>query len=148
MLLQLLTLREMSALVTTNTCTTVTSTTVCLEASGTPISLHCLQLQVVVVPITDEVETLTGPQVKQPKKRFDGILTKWSSFCDAYESSLHHNPTLSKVDKFDYLNLLLESTAADAISGLSLTTVNYEETVVILKRQFGNKQLIIGKHKL
>ena len=36
--------------------------------------------------------------------------------------------------------------AYEAISGLSLTAANYDEAVAILKRRFGNKQLIINKH--
>ena len=35
---------------------------------------------------------------------------------------------------------------AEAISGLSLTASNYEEAVAVLKKRFGNTQLIINKH--
>lgn len=41
---------------------------------------------------------------------------------------------------------LLEKPAAEAISGLTLTANNYEETILILKQRFGNKQHIITKH--
>ena len=41
---------------------------------------------------------------------------------------------------------LLEGTAYDAITGLALSATNYGEAVVILKKSFGNKQLIISKH--
>ncbi len=40
----------------------------------------------------------------------------------------------------------MERTAYDAISGLTLSTVNYQETIEILQKRFGNKQLIISKH--
>ena len=53
---------------------------------------------------------------------------------------------LSTIDKFNYLNSFLESSAADAVSGLSLTTVNYEEAIATLIKRFGNKQLIVNKH--
>ena len=36
--------------------------------------------------------------------------------------------------------------ALDAISGLSLTTSNYEGATAILKKKFGNKQQIINHH--
>ena len=36
--------------------------------------------------------------------------------------------------------------ALDAISGLALTTFNYDEAVSILKKRFGNKKQIISKH--
>ena len=53
---------------------------------------------------------------------------------------------MSDIDKFNYLNSLLENTAADAISGLTLTSGKYNEAIVILKKRFGNKQLAINKH--
>ena len=86
-----------------------------------------------------------APSLKLPKlslKKFNGNLIKWMTFWDTFESSVHNNPTLSGIDKFNYLNYLLESEAADAISGLTLTAANYEEAVTTLKRRFGNKQLI------
>lgn len=87
--------------------------------------------------------------VKLPKlsmKKFNGDLTKWITFWDSFSSSMHSNPSLSNVDKFNYLNSLLESTAAESIAGLTLTSVNYDEAVATLKRRFGNTQLIVSKH--
>ena len=40
----------------------------------------------------------------------------------------------------------MEKSAAEAISGLTLTAENYTEAVAILKKRFGNKQQIITKH--
>ena len=68
------------------------------------------------------------------------------TFWDAFESSIHKNPTLAPIDKFSYLNSLLMKPAFDAISGLSLSASNYEEAVAILKKRFGNKQQIINRH--
>ena len=76
-------------------------------------------------------------RVKLPKlslKKFNGDLTKWITFWDTFESAVHRNSTLSSIDKFNYLNSLLESTAAEAIAGLTLTSANYEEAVATLKR--------------
>ena len=45
-------------------------------------------------------------QVKLPKlsiKKFNGELTKWVTFWDSFNSSIHTNPKLSSVDKFNYL---------------------------------------------
>ena len=47
---------------------------------------------------------------------------------------------------FNYLKSLLEKSAADTIAGLALTTANYDEAISILKKCFGNKKQIIGKH--
>ena len=59
---------------------------------------------------------------------------------------MHNNAALTSIDKFNYLNSLLESVAAEAVSGLTLSTANYEEAIAILKRRFGSKQLIINRH--
>ena len=41
---------------------------------------------------------------------------------------------------------MLEHSAAGAIAGLSLTASNYDEDIAILKKRFGNKQVIINRH--
>ena len=90
-----------------------------------------------------------GTQVKLPKldlRKCDGDISKWPSFWDTFESSVHSNTKLAPVDKLNYLNSLLVNSASEAISGLSLTAANYDEAVTILKRRFGNKQLIINRH--
>ena len=68
------------------------------------------------------------------------------TFWDTFESVVHNNPTLTSIDKFNYLNSLLESAAAEAIAGLTLTSANYEEATATLRRRFGNKQLIVNRH--
>ena len=50
------------------------------------------------------------------------------------------------MDKFNYLTSLLESAAAKAIAGLTLTAANYDEPIATLKKRFGNPQLIINRH--
>ena len=90
-----------------------------------------------------------GTQVKLPKlelRKFDGDISKWSSFWDAFKSFLPKSTKLAPIDKFNYLNSLLVKSASEAISGLSLTAGNYDEAVAILKRRFGNKQSIINRH--
>lgn len=88
-------------------------------------------------------------QVKLPKlsmKRFNGDLTKWMTFWDSFNSSIHSNPSLSSIDKFNYLMSLVESSAAEAIAGLAITSTNYDEAISILKKRFGNHQLIVNRH--
>ena len=89
--------------------------------------------------------TLVEHRVRLPKinmKSFHGDLTTWTPFWDSYASSVHDTPTLSDVDKFNYLNSLLEGSAREPVSGLTLTSANYHEAVAILKKRFGNKQQI------
>ena len=68
------------------------------------------------------------------------------TFWDSFNSSIHTNTTLSSVDKFNYLISLLESSAAEAIAGLTLTSANYDEAIATLKKRFGNPQLIVNRH--
>ena len=94
-------------------------------------------------------DSLTRPQVKLPKLTicpFNGDITKWMTFWDSYESSIHNNDGLSDIDKFNYLRSWVECTAQEAINGLNLTAANYHEAIVVLKKRFGNKQKIISKH--
>ena len=76
-------------------------------------------------PTSSVAEHGHGTIVKLPKlvpKKFNGDLTKWSTFWDSFESSIHHHPDLSDIDKFNYLCTLLEGTASEAISRLKLTS--------------------------
>ena len=89
-------------------------------------------------------ESVKLPKISLP--HFRGNHMKWTAFWDSFESAIHRNEHLSKIDKFNYLRSLLEGTAYDAIAGLSLSAANYAEAVQILHKRFGNKQLIISKH--
>ena len=88
-------------------------------------------------------------RAKLPKltlKSFNRDITTWISFWDLYSSAIHQNPDLYDIDMFNYLKSLPEKSAADAIAGLALTAANYDETISILKKRFGNKKQIIGRH--
>ena len=90
-----------------------------------------------------------GYKVRLPKltvKPFNGKLTAWTPFWDSFNSAIHANPDLSKVDKFNYLRSMVSHSALEAISGLTLTGDNYDEAIEILQKRFGNKQLTINKH--
>ena len=50
------------------------------------------------------------------------------------------------MDKFNYLNSVLEGPAARSIAGLTLTASNYENAVGILQDRFGKTQQIITAH--
>ena len=46
---------------------------------------------------------------------------------------IHKNSKLATVDKFNYLNSLLDKIASEAIAGIAITEANYEEAIAILK---------------
>jgi len=88
-------------------------------------------------------------QSKLPKlvlPKFRGDATKFPTFWDSFESAVHKNPGLSKIDKFDYLYSLLESVALRAIQGLTVTDANYNAPINILNQCFGKPQQIISAH--
>ena len=65
-------------------------------------------------------------------------MTTWTTFWDSFESPIDGSTLLSQIDKFKYLWSLVEKSAGEAISGITLTADNYTEAVTILKRRFGN----------
>ena len=88
-------------------------------------------------------------RIKLPKLTippFEGDITQWTPFWDSYESAIHQNSSLTEIDKFNYLRSLLKGAGREAISGLMLTTANYDEAISILKKRYGNKQVIISRH--
>ena len=54
------------------------------------------------------------------------------------------NEEMSPIDKFNYVNSLLEVGAAKAIQGLPLTNVNYNVAIDTLRERFGKLQTIIA----
>ncbi|XP_067017908.1 calponin homology domain-containing protein DDB_G0272472-like [Acropora muricata] len=61
-------------------------------------------------------------------------------------ASIHRNPNLQPVDKFNYLRAELEGDANAVISGLELTNSNYEVAVNLLEERFGRDELMMDAH--
>jgi len=59
---------------------------------------------------------------------------------------VHTNPSLTGIEKFNYLRAQLDGEAARTASGLSLTDANYEQSISLLESRFGKKQRIIHVH--
>ena len=76
----------------------------------------------------------------------DRDLTTWTTFWDSFKAAINENDSLTDIDKINYLRGLLQHTALKAISGLTLTSANYREALVILQKRFGNKPLIVAKY--
>ncbi|XP_067047620.1 uncharacterized protein [Acropora muricata] len=97
-------------------------------------------------PFSSHQSTLKAKLPKLTLPKFRGSITNWISFWDAYNSAVHDNAMLSKVDKFNYLNSLLEGEAKRSIQGLTLSESNYDSAVEILHERFGKPQQIISAH--
>ncbi|XP_068670957.1 uncharacterized protein [Montipora foliosa] len=79
-------------------------------------------------------------------KKFHGNPIEWYPFWESFESAVHKNSNLSGVDKFNYLKSLLTGITQSVVTGLALTSANYEKAVELLKRRFGNRQVVISSH--
>lgn len=91
--------------------------------------------------------TVNRPRLpKLTLAKFRGDVTAWCSFWDSYKSAVHENSDISVIDKFNYLNSLLEGPAALTIQGLKLSESNYDSAVALLKERFGKPQHIISAH--
>ncbi len=88
-------------------------------------------------------------RVRLPKlsiRPFNGDVTKWTTFWDSFESAIDNSSSLTPIDKFNYLRSLVKNSVSESISGLTLSSDNYQEAVAILKKRFGNIQQIITEH--
>ena len=84
-------------------------------------------------PFSSHQATLKAKLPKLTLPKFRGSITNWISFWDAYNCAVHDNAMLSKVDKFNYLNSLLEGEAKPSIQGLTLSDSNCDSAVEILE---------------
>jgi len=73
-------------------------------------------LQVLVFPPSLTAPVMLPPPVTVAKPRlpwlqlpkFKGDVKNWSSFWDSFKFAIHENTEIPRVDKFNYLNSLLE----------------------------------------
>ena len=105
---------------------------------------HVGSPQATAQPVSQNVARTRLPKSSLPK--FRGDVTKWNTFWDSFHSAVHRNEGISNIDKFNYLNSVLEGAAARAIQGLTLTEANYEAAVKLLQERFGRPQQIISAH--
>ena len=90
-----------------------------------------------------------GNKSKLPKltlNTFNGDPKRWQQWWDSFCVAVHENSAISTVEKFTYLRSLVEGSAAMAISGLQLTSANYDAALEVLKERFAQKQIIINSH--
>ena len=82
------------------------------RAAATPPAPPRMTTPPTTPPLTE------SSRVKLPKlslRPFNGDITTWTSFWDSYESAIHKNPTLSEIDKFNYLKSLPDRTAHELV---------------------------------
>ncbi|KAL9961122.1 hypothetical protein ACROYT_G030013 [Oculina patagonica] len=84
-----------------------------------PSQQHVGSPQTTAQPVNQNAVRTRLPKLYLPK--FKGDVTKWNTFWDSFQSAVHRNERISNIDKFNYLNSVLEGAAARATQGLTLT---------------------------
>lgn len=92
--------------------------------------------QETINPLAGLIQTLPGGILQQPINQFKAKLPKlilpkfrddvttWTGFWDSYQTAVHDNENISKIDKFNYFISLLEGATSQAIQALSSS--NYD----------------------
>ena len=118
------------------------------RASG---SLHRSDSKDSLISVTSDngQPQASSRKVKLPKlelRKFSGKVEDWPEFWDSFCSAIHNDDQLAKVDKFKYLRSYLEGPARNAIKGFSLTDVDYDEAVALLRKRFARPEVIRITH--
>ena len=74
---------------------------------------HVESCQVMAQPVIQNVVHLR--LLKLPLPKFRGDIPKWNTFWDSFQSAVHRNKGISSIDKFNYLNSVLEGAAGRTI---------------------------------
>ncbi|GFW07422.1 transposon Ty3-G Gag-Pol polyprotein [Trichonephila clavipes] len=89
-------------------------------------------------------------RIKVPKyhiTRFYGDdASKWLTFWNSFETAVHNNESLNKVDKFNYLKSHLGGSALNTVDGIPISAKAYDEAVELLKNRFANPEILIQAH--
>ncbi|KAI5632974.1 hypothetical protein NE865_14311 [Phthorimaea operculella] len=110
-----------------------------MEAEGVLAELDTLERSIAMAPTTSS---------KLPKlelTKFDGKIEKWPEFWATFENAVH-NRRLDNSVKLTYLYSCIQGSALEALRGLNITNENYDIALEMLKKRFGNKDLIVDAH--
>ena len=77
---------------------------------------------------------------------FSGDSLNWQSFWDCFEAAIHCNPSLTGVQKLNYLRAQLQGDASRVVAGFTLTSANYEHSVTLLRERYGQPHKLINAH--
>jgi len=77
---------------------------------------------------------------------FSSSALEWQPFWEGFDAAVNLNPSLTGVQKLNYLRSQLRGEACDVIAGLSLTNPNYDNSVALLKDQYGQPDKLVAAH--
>ena len=89
-------------------------------------------------PVSQNVVRTRLPKLSLPK--FRGDVTKWNTFWDSFQVAVHRNEGISNIDKFNYLNYVLERVTARVIPGLTLTEANCDAAIKLFQERCDRPQ--------
>ena len=84
------------------------------------------------------------PKLNLP--HFSGNPLHWQLFWDWFAAAVDNNPSLTGVQKLNYLHAQLNGDAACVIPGFQLTNDNYVHSVALLKECFGQIYKQVDTH--
>lgn len=93
---------------------------------------------------SSNVQNLKLPTIDIPT--FDGDLTKWKSFEDAFNALIDKNDSISEVLKLYYLRGALSGEALSIVESLETTASNYRIAYDLLKKRFDHRRRTIYAH--
>ena len=64
---------------------------------------------------------------------FSGDALEWPPFWDGFNAAVNSNPSISHVQKLNYLRSQLRGEASQVIAGFSFASANYSHSVVLFK---------------
>jgi hypothetical protein len=70
----------------------------------------------------------------------------WALFWEQFESSIDKDPSLSTVNKHEFLRGYLEGEPKLLVEGITVSTSTYEDTKRILRARYGDPNSIIQAH--
>ena len=77
---------------------------------------------------------------------FSGKALEWQPSWDGFNAAVNSNPSISHVQKLNYMKPQLCGEASLVIARFSLTSANYSHSVVMLKDRYGQPQKLITAH--
>ncbi|XP_050338934.1 uncharacterized protein LOC126765270 isoform X3 [Bactrocera neohumeralis] len=92
--------------------------------------------------------------VSQPKQRlpvlqiptFNGKYSDWPDFFSMFNTVVHQDVDLSRIEKFQHLRSSLRDAALDTILSLEISKQSYDKAIDLLKARFDNKRLNFQAH--
>ena len=118
-----------------------------VESMYTPLCITAPPF--VPIPVTTDFRPPREPVSRLSKLTlpiFSGDPLTWQPFRDSFDAAVHNSPSLSKVQKFNYLRAQLQGDASRAIAGLLLTEDNYDDAIELLSERYGQSHKIVEAH--